>query len=199
MDALISTLFLGAVFGCIYALLAYGLVLTFRTSGVFNFAQGALGMFFAYVYFQLQQGGSMNLVVGVYDMRWHLPVGIALPLVLLVLAPLFGALLEAALFRKLRDAGAVVQIVATIRLLVSSFAALAGILIVPFFGSLDTTTLTFLVVAATAGAVLGKLESLPLTLAGAVGVGIAQLLAQKYIHGELGRELRPSIPFLVLF
>src|SRR5256714_3329990 len=293
MDPFVSTLFLGAVFGCIYALLAYGLVLTFRTSGVFNFAQGALGMFFAYVYFQLQQGGSMNLVVGVYDMRWHLPVGIALPLVLLVLAPLLGAGLDAALFRKLRNAGAVVQIVATIGLLVAlfglagviwgssstlradslfgnhvfsprpqlhfsaqgvatillvialcigllaflrftplgirmravvdraelaevmgvnasrvsafswalatSFAALAGILIAPFFGSLDTTTLTFLVVAATAGAAVGKLESLPLTLAGAVGVGMAQLLAQKYIHGELGRELRPSIPFLVLF
>src|SRR5437764_9349007 len=133
MDALISTLFLGAVFGCIYALLAYGLVLAFRTSGVFNFAQGALGMFFAYVYFQLHQGGSMNLVVGVYDMRWHLPVGIALPLVLLVLAPLFGALLEAALFRKLRDAGAVVQIVATIGLLVSLFG-LAGV----FWGSATT-------------------------------------------------------------
>src|SRR5207247_8527260 len=99
MDALISTLFLGAVFGCIYALLAYGLVLTFRTSGVFNFAQGALGMFFAYVYFQLQQGGSMNLVIGVYAMRWHRPVGIALALALSGLAPLSGPRLAGALAR----------------------------------------------------------------------------------------------------
>src|SRR5438067_842215 len=295
MDALISTLFLGAVFGCIYALLAYGLVLTFRTSGVFNFAQGALGMFFAFTYYQVQQGGSrpMNLVVGVYTMHWHLPAGVALVLVVAVLAPAFGALLDVVLFRRLRDAGAAVQIVATIGLLLSlqglagviwgsattltphslfgshvfaprpqlritageiatvaivvglclgllaflrfspfgirmravvdrpdlaevmgvdsrrvsafawalgtGFAALAGILIAPFFGSLDTHTLTFLVVAATAAAVVGKLESLPLTLAGGLGLGLAQLLTQKYVHGELGRELRPSLPFIVLF
>src|SRR2546423_10592802 len=126
MDAFLSTLFLGAVFGCIYALLAYGLVLTFRTSGVFNFAQGALGMFFAFVFFQIQQGGPMNLVVGVYDMNWHLPVGLALPVVLLVLAPLFGAALDVVLFRRLRDAGAVVQIVASIGLLITLFG-LAGV------------------------------------------------------------------------
>ena len=289
---MVSTLFLGAVFGAIYALLAYGLVLTFRASGVFNFAQGALGMFFAFVYYQLEQGGRMNLVVGLYDMHWHLPDALALPLVVLVLAPLFGAALDILLFRKVRDAGAAVQIVATIGLLISlfglagavwgssstltprtlfghhvlvidhvritvpeiativvvlvlclgllaflrftplgirmravvdrpemarlvgvdadrvsalswamatGFAALAGILIAPFYGSLDVSTLTFLVVAATAAAVVGKLESLPLTLAGGLGVGVAQLLTQKYVHGQFGRELRPSIPFLVLF
>ena len=292
MGSFLSTLFLGAVFGSIYALLAYGLVLAFRTSGVFNFAQGALGMFFAYVFFQLAQGGRMNLVVLTYDQSWHLPVGLALPIVVLVLAPLFGWLLERVLFSKLRDAGSLVQIVATIGLLISlqglagviwgaattltpesffpkntysigdfrasfpqiatvaivlllcagllvflritpmgvrmravvdrldlaelmgvdarvvaglawamatGFAALAGILIAPFFGSLDTLTLTFLVVAATAAAVVGKLESLPLTLAGALGIGMAQLLVQKYAEGELGRILRPSVPFLVLF
>src|SRR5437016_14509703 len=86
----LSTLFLGAVFGAIYALLAYGLVLTFRTSGVFNFAQGALGMFFGFLYYQLQQGGKVNLILGVWSMRWHLPAPIALVLVVGVLAPLFG-------------------------------------------------------------------------------------------------------------
>ena len=137
LDALISTLFLGAVFGCIYALLAYGLVLTFRTSGVFNFAQGALGMFFAFTYYQLQQGGRrpMNLVVGVYTMHWHLPSGVALLLVVLVLAPAFGALLDVILFRRLRDAGAAVQIVATIGLLLS-MQGLAGVI----WGSATTLT-----------------------------------------------------------
>src|SRR5439155_9081870 len=135
VDAFISTLFLGAVFGSIYALLAYGLVLTFRTSGVFNFAQGALGMFFAFVYYQLQQGGQMHLIVGDYTMRWHLPTAIALPLVVLVLAPLVGVGLDAILFRKLRDAGAVVQIVATIGLLITFF----GIALVVWG---ESTTLT---------------------------------------------------------
>ena len=90
MSALVSTLFLGAVVGGIYALDAFGLVLTYRTSGVFNFAQGALGMFFAYVYFQLVQGGQLKLVVGHYDQRWHLPAVVALLLVVGVLAPAFG-------------------------------------------------------------------------------------------------------------
>ena len=123
---MVSTLFLGAVFGAIYALLAYGLVLTFRASGVFNFAQGALGMFFAFVYYQLEQGGRMNLVVGVYDMRWHLPDAAALALVVLVVAPLFGAGLDALLFRRVRDAGAAVQMVVTIGLLISLFGLAGG-------------------------------------------------------------------------
>lgn len=292
MGAYLSTLFLGAVFGAIYALLAYGLVLAYRTSGVLNFAQGALGMFFAFVYYQLVQGGRLNLVVMVYDQSWRLPRGLALAVVVLVLAPAMGLGLELVLFSKLRRAGSLVQIVATIGLFVSlqgvagvvwgsgttlsprslfphrsftigsfrasseelatvlivlvlcvallaflrfsvlgvrmravvdrselaelmavdsrrvsgvawaiasGFAALAGILIAPFFGSLQIGTLSFLVVAASAAAVVGKLESLPLTLAGAMGIGMTQLLVQKHVQGELGRLVRPSIPFLVLF
>src|SRR3954452_15978081 len=269
LGAYLSTLFLGAVFGAIYALLAYGLVLAYRTSGVLNFAQGALGMFFAFVYYQLVQGGRLNLVVMVYDQSWRLPRGVALALVVLVLAPALGWGLELVLFSKLRRAGSLVQIVATIGLFVSlqgvagvvwgsgttlsprsliphhsysigdfrasseelatvlivlvlciallaflrfsvlgvrmravvdrselaelmavdshrvagiawaiatGFAALAGILIAPFFGSLQISTLLFLVVAASAAAVVGKLESLPLTLAGAMGIGMTQLL-----------------------
>src|ERR1043166_7001259 len=119
VGAYLSTLFLGAVFGAIYALLAYGLVLAYRTSGVLNFAQGALGMFFAFVYYQLVQGGRLNLVVMVYDQSWHLPRGMALALVVLVLAPAMGLGLELVLFSKLRRAGSLVQIVATIGLFVS--------------------------------------------------------------------------------
>jgi len=292
VGAYLSTLFLGAVFGAIYALLAYGLVLAYRTSGVLNFAQGALGMFFAFVYYQLVQGGRLNLVFMTYDQSWRLPRVVGLALVVLVVAPAFGWALELILFSKLRRAGSLVQIVATIGLFVSlqgiagvvwgaattltprslfphhsftagdfrasseqiatvlivvalcigllmflrfsvmgvrmravvdrtelaemmavdsrrvagiawaiaaGFAALAGILIAPFFGSLDIRTLSFLVVAASAAAVVGKLESLPLTLAGAMGIGMVQLLVQRHVHGELGRLLLPSIPFLVLF
>ena len=292
MSALVSTLFLGAVVGGIYALDAFGLVLTYRTSGVFNFAQGALGMFFAYVYFQLVQGGQLKLVVGHYDQRWHLPAVVALLLVVGVLAPAFGWLLHAALFRQLRAAGTVVQIVATIGLLIAlfglagvvwgsattltphslfprhrwtvggvhatlpevatilivlalcaallaflrysplgirmravvdraevselmgvnsnrvagvswavatGFAALAGILIAPFYGSLDTVTLTFLVIAATAAAVVGVLQSLPLALAGGIGIGMAQFLVQQHTSSQVARVLQPSIPFIVLF
>jgi len=81
----------------------------------------------------------------------------------------------------------------------ASFAALSGILLAPFFGSLDPVTLTFFIVAATAAAIAGRLRSFPLTLAGAFGIGMAQLLVQRYAPEAVARQLRPSIPFLVLF
>jgi branched-chain amino acid transport system permease protein len=81
----------------------------------------------------------------------------------------------------------------------TSFAALGGILLAPFFGSLDPITLTFLVIAATAAAVAGRLESFPLTLAGGYGIGIAQLVVQSYMNNEISRQVQPAIPFLVLF
>jgi branched-chain amino acid transport system permease protein len=81
----------------------------------------------------------------------------------------------------------------------TSFAALGGILLAPFFGSLDPITLTFFVVAATAAAIAGRLQSFPLTLAGGYGIGMAQLLVGRYASGEVARQLRPAIPFLVLF
>ena len=88
--ALLSVVFLGLVVGSIYGLMAFGLVLTYRTSGVFNFAHGAIGMFFAYVFFQLTQGGQLQLVVGTYRQRWTVPAPIALVLVVGVLAPGLG-------------------------------------------------------------------------------------------------------------
>src|SRR5206468_12325731 len=98
---------------------ATGLVLTYRISGVYNFAQGAIGMFFAYLFFQLNQGGEMNLVFGKYDQHWHIPAALALLLLVGVAAPAFGWFLDVILFRRIRDAGAVVRIVATIGVLIA--------------------------------------------------------------------------------
>ena len=38
--------------GALYAVAASGLVLTYTTSGIFNFAHGAFGMFAAFLYWQ---------------------------------------------------------------------------------------------------------------------------------------------------
>ena len=62
-------LVVGIITGCLYALTATGLVVTYTTSGIFNFAHGAMGMFMAFVYWQLAVG-------------WHIPWGIALPITL---------------------------------------------------------------------------------------------------------------------
>ena len=46
----------GAVTGAIYSIMASGLVLTYPTSGIFNFAHGAVAFVTAYLYFQLNTG-----------------------------------------------------------------------------------------------------------------------------------------------
>ncbi|MEZ5140736.1 MAG: hypothetical protein R2711_18785 [Acidimicrobiales bacterium] len=78
MDELLTYLVLGLVTGALYAVSASGLVLTYTTSGIFNFAHGAFGMFAAFLYWKLR-----------VENGWPAPV--ALVLVLLVIAPLFGA------------------------------------------------------------------------------------------------------------
>jgi branched-chain amino acid transport system permease protein len=95
---------LGIVVGCIYALTATGLVVTYTTSGIFNFAHGAIGMFGAFSYWQLAVG-------------WHWPAWIALPAVLLVEAPLLGAGIEAVLIRPLRRSSVDLSLVVTLGLL----------------------------------------------------------------------------------
>jgi len=42
--------------GSMFAVSASGLVVTFNTTGIFNFAHGAMGMFMAYLLWQLWQG-----------------------------------------------------------------------------------------------------------------------------------------------
>jgi branched-chain amino acid transport system permease protein len=96
---------LGLVLGCVYALTAIGIVVTYTTSGVFNFAHGATGMVAAFVYWQL-------------TIAWGWPVPLALLAVLGVLAPLFGAVVERLLIRPLYGRSADAPLVATLGLLI---------------------------------------------------------------------------------
>lgn len=105
MTAFLAFSVLGLVVGCIYALTATGLVVTYTTSGIFNFAHGAVGMIGAFTYWQ-------------FSVAWGVPQVIALPLVLLVLAPLFGAFVERVLIRPLQGASVDLTIVITLGLLV---------------------------------------------------------------------------------
>lgn len=104
MTAFLAFTTVGLVVGCIYALTATGLVVTYTTSGIFNFAHGAIGMMGAFTYWQLSVG-------------WGLPVPLALALVLLLAAPLFGALVERVLIRPIRGAPVDLSIVITLGLL----------------------------------------------------------------------------------
>jgi branched-chain amino acid transport system permease protein len=50
--------FSGLTTAAIYAIAASGLVLTYTTTGVFNFAHGAIGMFAAFTYWEMRFGWS---------------------------------------------------------------------------------------------------------------------------------------------
>src|SRR4030088_820778 len=105
MDAFIGYTIAGVAIGAIYAIAASGLVVTYTTSGVFNFAHGAIGMLMAFVYWQLR-------------VHHHLPAPLATFLVLFIAAPLLGAAIERALIRKLDINDNGTTIVITLRLMV---------------------------------------------------------------------------------
>ncbi len=281
MDAFIGYTIAGLATGAIYAIAATGLVVTYTTSGVFNFAHGATGMLMAFLYWQLR-----------VEMHWAAPA--ALVAVILVAAPLYGVLTERVLIRPLDPSDTNTSLVITIGLLVVSLgvaytvwpvttsrvllpffgpgafvsffgnripyqelitiglallvavglrflffrtrvgvamrgvvddrplmalnggypsrlnalswaigaglAALAGILQSGSAGGLQVLDLTFLVVNAFAAALLGRLKSLPLTFAGALGLGLLVQYVTGYVtlSGWMS-NLKPVLPTFFLF
>jgi branched-chain amino acid transport system permease protein len=93
----------GLFTGSIYGLAAMGVVLKYKTTGVFNFAYGAIAMICAYTYWQIHDS-------------WHLTAWIAIPVLLLVVAPVIGILFEQ-LFRPLAGLSAEIPIVVSLALL----------------------------------------------------------------------------------
>src|ERR1700732_2349683 len=99
----VQYLVIGIVTGSIYAVSASGLVVTYNATGIFNFAHGAVGMFLAYLYWQLWQGWGWNPVL-------------ALGIVLVVLAPLLALVIERTLMRPLYGSSLNTMIVVTLGL-----------------------------------------------------------------------------------
>ena len=61
MTDVANILILGLVSASIYAVAASGLVVTYTTSGIFNFAHGAIAMFSAFMYWQLRSPDAWGL------------------------------------------------------------------------------------------------------------------------------------------
>lgn len=99
----------GLVTGCIYAISALGLTLTYTSSRVFNFAHGVVAWTVAVVYYWLHQ----------YRHGPELPIPVAAPLAILVFAPLLGLVLNQLLFRRLTGASPTVRLVSTVGLWVA--------------------------------------------------------------------------------
>ena len=60
MSDLLPFIIIGVVSGSVYGLAAVGLVLSYRTSGIFNFAHGALATLSAYVFYALHIAGNVS-------------------------------------------------------------------------------------------------------------------------------------------
>lgn len=253
---------IGLVVASVYAIAAGGLVVTYTTSGIFNFAHGAFGMVAAFTYWQIH-------------FEWGWATWPSLLLVLGVIAPAFGALVERVIMRRLTDASDSVKVVVTVSLMIfllgfanlvwkprgrpfadfydgnvvriasvnvsyqriitlivaglvavclrlilyktrlgvamravvddraltrlnggrpdrvammswalgSSLAALAGILVAPVL-TLNSLSLTLLVVNTYAAAVVGRLRSLPMTFLGAVILALAETYVGAYVDAN---------------
>ena len=105
---------LGLVVGSAYAIAASGLVITYATSNVFNMAHGSIGMVMAFAYWELSANRG-------------LPTWAALLLVAGVIAPLFGALIERTMMRRMTDAPTMVSLTVTVGLMVSLIGAAQAI------------------------------------------------------------------------
>jgi len=108
VDEFLTATITGLATAGIFAIAASGLVLTYTTTGIFNFAHGAVGMLAAFGYWQL--------------LDWGIPTAPAVLLVIFVFAPLFGALVERVVMRGLNDAPETARLVVSVALLAASLS-----------------------------------------------------------------------------
>jgi branched-chain amino acid transport system permease protein len=120
VDQFLTFTLIGLVTGALYAVAASGLVLTYTTSGIFNFAHGAFGMFAAFLYWQ-------------FAVDWAWPEPVAVIVILFVMAPLFGAGVERVIIRGLQDVTEVTRLIVSVSLLFGVFQ-LANIIWAPEVG-----------------------------------------------------------------
>lgn len=279
METFLIFTIVGLSLAAIYAVISSGLVLTYTTTGIFNFAHGAIGMLAAFAYWQIR-------------FAWGWPAPIALVLVLFVLAPAFGLLLERVVMRGLEGTSEATKLVVSISLLVgtiglanllwqpgksrsmstffgnrkidlgvtsityhqaitiavavvvalglrfllyrtrigvsmranvddrslallngarpdriallswaigASLAAVGGILIAPSL-SLESASLSLLIVNAYAAAIFGRLRSLPLTFVGAVVIGLTEGYLAAYLPvNQYLAAFRSAAAAIILF
>lgn len=106
MDTFIVFTIGGLATAAIYAISAAGLVVTFTTSGIFNFAHGAFSMMAAFTFWQV-------------SVDWGVPRIPAAVLVVLVIGPGVGALVERLVMRSVAATSDVVKVVVTVSLMIA--------------------------------------------------------------------------------
>jgi branched-subunit amino acid ABC-type transport system permease component len=114
MRTLLPFIIVGITTGAVYALASMGLVLTYTTSGVFNFAHGAIGMFATFVFNQLR-----------VEAGW--PTWLAVAVAVLVVAPVMGVIVDRLLLTRLEGASPATYVVVSLGLLVALQSAAVAI------------------------------------------------------------------------
>ncbi len=99
MQEFLPFIVIGLATGAVYGLAGIGLVLTYKTSGIFNFGYGAIAALVAFCFYFLNDHG--------------LPWGASAAISLLVFAPILGLILEL-VARTLGGAGETIKVVATV-------------------------------------------------------------------------------------
>jgi len=286
VDQLAEWVVQGVPIGCIYGLVAVGLVLTYKTSGVFNLAFSGQAFFSAWFFYDRVENHD-----------WPLWLGFVVTV--FVASPLVGLLLDRALFRYMRTSTWQVKLVSALGLLIaipeivkaiyspvpavfppsvapligidrfevfevfgysiganaltiviftvlavailgvtfrftpiglqmravvesprmvelagvdadrvsmvawmlsSTIAGLAGVLLAPEYTEVNGTIYQILIVAAIASAAVGRFVNIPMTLVGAVVIGIGARALPDIVGGSnIADDLQPTFPFLVLF
>ncbi|GAA1851411.1 branched-chain amino acid ABC transporter permease/ATP-binding protein [Pseudonocardia ailaonensis] len=103
MNEYLQLAVLGLGTGALYSLLSSGILLIYRASGVLNFAQGAIAMVGAYVFYELHVENGMNFALAA--------------LISVVLCGLLGGVLYQVVMRPLRRAAPITRVIATLGLL----------------------------------------------------------------------------------
>jgi branched-subunit amino acid ABC-type transport system permease component len=189
-----------ATYGCIYALTAMGLVVTYTTSGIFNFAQGAIGMIGAFVYWQ-------------FAVHFGWPSWAAFVFVVFIVTPALGAGIERVVVRRLENAGLEAKLTVTVALLLLGIAVAtiawnpAVSRTIPQFFNGNQVTVGGVVllpqnraslarrVRVRAPRLVGLKESLLATLAFAVGMDSAFFNSINVFGASLSLQVaRPHIP-----
>jgi ABC-type branched-subunit amino acid transport system permease subunit len=111
MSEALSYMIPGLPFGCTMALIAIGLVLTYRSTGVFNFAFGAQAYTAAYLYAFFTAHGLARGVAGV--------------LAIVVISPCIGILADRLVFSRITSGNVTAKTVAALALMVGLPAAIS--------------------------------------------------------------------------
>ena len=119
MAQFLNFAFIGLSLGAIYSVLASSLVGIYAATGIINFAQGAIGLYSVYLVATLRTDGTLVLPIGSLSLGSDdNPTSMELAIVLGVVSAVVWALLAHVLvFRPLRHAPVLAQVVASVGLM----------------------------------------------------------------------------------